>query len=79
MNAIRLPHACITPSALRSLATALDRFRAMHDKLGGAGDDEPCLTELAVDPAGRVAARVRSGHRTFILALSSVTREWEFL
>jgi hypothetical protein len=54
----------------------LDRLASMHQKMGGAAPDEPCLIALSLDLVGRPVARVKSGALAFRLMYER--GEWSF-
>lgn len=70
-----VPLDCITASALRSLATTLDRIAAFHSSRGGACPDVPCLTTVIVEEK-TVSARVKSGDKLFLLRFENGA--WHF-
>jgi hypothetical protein len=73
---MKLETECITASCLHALARMLDRLASMHQKMGGAAPDEPCLIALSLDLVGRPVARVKSGALAFRLMYER--GEWSF-
>ena len=71
-----LPAGCIKPSALFSLASAMNRLYAWHRSHGGPSIDEPCLRAIEVDSRGQTVARVYSGHIFWELILKE--GDWQF-
>ncbi len=73
---LKLPLHCITPSALRGLASAIDRLTAFHKKAGGTSPHEPCLSAVAIEKDGTVAAYVVSNGNRYRLVYTHGS--WEF-
>lgn len=72
---VDVPNGCITASALRTLANAMDRLAAFHHERGGPSPDSPCLTDVHMEEH-TVVARVTSGARVYRMHL--VHGAWEF-
>ncbi len=69
-----LPPKCLTGSALRTLANALDRLASFHVDLGGQSPDAPCLISVTVGD-GHVLAKVISGPSEYTLEFKNGS--WE--
>lgn len=74
-NDMKIPHGCITASALRTLASSLDRLAAFHRERGGPAPESPCLVEVRLDD-DQVVARVSSNSHVYRLVL--IHGAWEF-
>lgn len=55
-----LPFGCISPGALRELATAIERLDSYHHSVGGFKVDRPCLRRIEAQ-GDRVVAFVSTG------------------
>jgi len=67
---LTLPLHCMTSIALRSLANKIDELTALHKKTGDTSPHAPCLSVIAVERSGLVAAHVTSGGKHFKLVYS---------
>ncbi len=73
---LALPLHCITANALRSLAEKIDDLTSLHKKMGGTSPHAPCVSTIAVERSGIVAAHVTSNGTHYKLVYSHGT--WGF-
>jgi hypothetical protein len=50
-----LPHGCITPEILRTLATVMEKLHKWHQEMRGSPIDTPCLRRIESDGDNIVA------------------------
>lgn len=64
-----IPVGCVKPEDLYSLARAMHKMHAWHQRHGGDEKDKPCLRLIQGARNGKVTALVQSGGMMLKLAL----------